>query len=327
MGTASARRVNLFLETGEENYLKQVGLFGFKYGEPLRFRNIGQVKENIRYIKELRKLKKSYPKLRFHGFDIDMRPGTAYLDLDEFMQKKEVIEFAKINDSFSESLKAIEKSKTSKLKKIYLEAGYNTAKKIRNEAVKTILNYDEFLNIFKNFKDSVAFDIKLKEKPFNWNIFDWREERMFELMANVLKNEQPEDKYIFLGHNGHLIKTDKKNSNGKRYTSWNTIGTWITKRFPDKVYAIWNLIGRGEHRGHGCPNAKTCSIQLIPGTLEEMLFDLSPFQAMYFKNSAIIKKNEELIQTVVNGIEPTFGSYGDSADAFYFIPVVTDLKN
>ena len=106
MGTASARRANLFLETGNEDYLKQIGLFGFKYGEPLKYRDIVQVKESVRFFKELRKLKKSYPKLKFAGFDLDMRPGTAYLDFDKFSNRSDVIKFAKKNKSFSQSLKS-----------------------------------------------------------------------------------------------------------------------------------------------------------------------------------------------------------------------------
>jgi hypothetical protein len=195
-----------------------------------------------------------------------MRPGTAYLDFDEFNKQVEVREFASVNKLFSDSLKALEKSKTSEFRQLYLESGFSAAKDVRTDALKTIKNYDEFLSYYKNFKDSVTFDIKLRQEPFDWEIFDWREERMFEIMTNVLKYEAPNEKYIFLGHNGHLIKSDKKNINGKRYTTWDTIGAWITKRFKKQVFAIWSFIGRGEHRGHGCPNGKSCPINLIPGT-------------------------------------------------------------
>jgi len=329
LGVFDGMRVNQYLETGDEKYLKQVGLYGFKYGEPLVYREDAFVDEVVRYFKELRKLKRLYPKLKYGGFDLDMYPGTGYLDFDQFSKREDVINFANKNNKFLNSINLIKKAQQETelaLIELNLAVGLSQAIESRDEGVEFIKDYDQFLFFYKIFKDSFTFKREIQIIPLNWGVFAWREERMFEIMSNILSHHNEKDKYILLGHNGHLLKSDALNREGKRYTDWDTIGAWITKKFPNDVFAIWSLIGQGEHRGHGCPGRTTCSIELIPGTLENDLYSISSDNPIYFKNSSVLKKVENEIKTIVNGVSVTSGKYGDYADAFYFLPNVTDLQ-
>lgn len=166
----------------------------------------------------------------------------------------------------------------------------------------------------------------MDQEKFTTENFQWREYRMFELVKERFAADAPEEKYIFLGHNGHLVKTNARNDHDKRYTGWDVLGAFIHDQYPGDVYAIWNFIGKGRHRGHGCKNKGPCNFDLISGTLEEILYNLSPDQELFFTNSQVLVEHENQIKTVINGKEVAEGKYGSYADAFYFIPVVTDLK-
>lgn len=325
LGVTDGMMVNRYLETGDESFLKKVGLYGFKYGSPLRFKNNAFVSEQVRYFKELRALKLKYPKLKYAGFDLDMVPGNFYLEYDEMKSRVDVTRFIEKNTEFAKLMRFIELSKNSENKQLYINLSYKIAQELKEVGIKNVKNYKEFLHLIKVFKDSLYFRVESRKKPFRWSIYHWREKRMFEIMEYEFQKKNSAEKYIFLGHNGHLTKTDAKNRNGDRYTTWDTIGAWITKSAPSDVFAIWSFIGRGEHSGHGCQNGGSCEIKLIKGTLEERLYKISPIDGIYFKNNPVIKRNENIIKTVVNGYEVTSGKYGDSADAFYFIPEVNDL--
>ena len=90
LGYADGVMVNKYLESGDEDYLKQVGLYGFSYGRELKYSNRNFVKEVVNYLRKLRDLKIKYPKLQYHGFDLDMNPGTAYVFFDQYLKKRRI---------------------------------------------------------------------------------------------------------------------------------------------------------------------------------------------------------------------------------------------
>jgi erythromycin esterase-like protein len=334
LGVADGKMVNAFLETGDEKYLKQVGLYGFRYGNELVYREGNFVKEVVRYYKKLRLLKQKYPQLTYSGFDLDIYPGTFLLEYDSFKETDLFTELLS-NKSFRSFIVLIERIKKNadninkypEVKDIIsLVHEAQFLSELFPVEYKAHDSLNDFLFDFYVFKESVLFKKLMLEKNYSSESFYWREQRMFKIMAQRFKKDPPTHKYIFLGHNGHLLKTDELDENGERYTPWDTIGAWITKAYPSEVYAIWSLIGQGEHSGHGCPFGNTCSFEAKENSLEESLLEISPQKEIYFRNSEVIQQYESKIFTLVNASSPAWGLYGAYADAFYFIPVVQDLK-
>ena len=88
IGQEDGLMVNAFLNSGDEDYLKKVGLYGFHFGQELQYNQRNLTKELVRYYKALRKLKQKYPKLNYGGYDLDMFPGTFLLSLSYYQQMK-----------------------------------------------------------------------------------------------------------------------------------------------------------------------------------------------------------------------------------------------
>ena len=326
IGYADGIMVNRFLETGDEDYLKHVGLYGFVYGESLKYSNVNFIKEVVRYLKKLREIKLKFPSLKYHGFDLDMRPGTAFVFLDEYLQKnrfkrRSTNTLLRVQTEISKAKKAIELE--DKLK--YIEKAYIIAKRD--------LNIDqEFLFHLVQFKNSLMYQIKSLVKGRSvetiYEDLQWREDRMVEIMLHHEKKNYFKEKSIYLGHNGHLSKSNAANANGERYTYWDIIGAWITDRYKDQVFAIWELIATGEHSGHGCPNFyKTCDVKLIPESLEDLIFNnIEKEYPLYFKNTKVMHAFDNELKTTVQGDYTSKGKYSEYLDAYYFIPVVRDVN-
>ncbi len=324
MGVSDGEMVQSYLETGDEDYLKKVGLYGFKYGKPLKESTGNFVLSSKRYIRELRKLKAKYPKLIYGGYDLDMVPGTTYLQLDEF--------FIKYHYEFLEGLKEIiEQSKSLKANTqvMALTAAFNKFKEIRSKLQKN-LPYKEFVHfelILRNFLRSVELREKFKSDYDFYELFTWREKQMFKNMIARSKLDPKEQKYILLGHNGHLTKTVDRYLDLDGIQQWYAIGSWVNDHYPKQVYAIWSLIGQGEHSGHGCPDRKTCYFTAPKTTLEYDLLTLDKENTLLFSTQYKSFTNaKNLIRTLVNGMEILEGPLALQADAVYFIPQVNDVK-
>ena len=330
IGVADGRKVQAYLETGNEDRLNEAGVHGYRYGTPPHNSDRNFTIEVKRFYRQLRQLKEKYPNLTYGGYDLDMYPGTAYLKFDQLFIDEGLSRYFVNRTKATEIRDLIEASKSIQSLLVRFQK-IDQALSIINELTQEDISNDlDLLDLkfyTKVFRDSLEFRHKVTDLEFSWDHYVWRETKMFEITGSILSRENSEAKYILLGHNGHLMKTDEPNSEGFRYTSWDTIGAWITNQFPDSVYAIWSLIGKGEHSGHGCPNDGRCRFNAIPGTLEAELINLSPEHPLFFTNNETIKRHENSIITVINGEFPAKGSYGKMADAFYFIPEVTDVNS
>ncbi len=323
MGVSDGEMVQKYLETGDEDFLKKVGLYGFKYGMPLQESERNFAISSKRYIRKLRALKQKYPQLTYGGFDLDMAPGTAYIQLDKF--------FINFNYAFLAQLKYyIEASKVragnqqllllKKAHKVYLSLKDKLFKKIGN------MPGIQFDLIFRNLVKSVELREKFKSSQDFYKIFDWREKEMFKNMTARFKLDLPKQKYILLGHNGHLTKTVNKYMDLGGVQQWYAIGSWINDKFPEDVFAIWSLIGQGEHSGHGCSNGQTCYFTAPKTTLEYDLLKVEANQTLLFStNHTSFKNSKNLIKFLENGLEIFQGPIHKQADAIYFIPNVNDL--
>lgn len=323
LGVSDGEMVQRYLETGDEDYLKQVGLYGFQYGKPLGESKRNFVISSKRYMRKLRSLKLKYPSLVYGGFDLDMVPGTAYLQLDDFFSKyqfpflenfKELVERSKSFEG-EEQLKLLKKSYSVFLSlkpKLKIQLGE--------------LEFVHFELIFRNFVASIEMRERFLPANYSRKDLDWREKQMFKNMLARFQLDPAEQKYVLLGHNGHLTKTVEQYKNLNGVQQWYAIGSWISDRFPDQVYAIWSLIGRGEHSGHGCEERKTCYFSSPRSTLEYKLLGYEAEKTLLFSTQLPrFLQSKKLVKTYVNGIEILEGPLALQADAIYFIPKVNDV--
>jgi erythromycin esterase len=324
MGISDGEMVQRYLETGNEDYLKKVGLYGFKYGQPLAESSRKFVLSSKRYLRKLRKLKQKYPGLIYGGFDLDMYPGTTYLQLDEFFErnKKTYLEKLKV-------LINVSKKHSGQLQAITLDTAYknflNIKNKLANDLSKKDLIHLEL--ILRNFLRSVELREKFKTGKDIFNVLAWREEQMFKNMIARSELDPEDQKYILLGHNGHLTKTVKDYRDLNGVQQWYAIGSWVNDNYPNQSYAIWSLIGHGEHSGHGCEGGKTCYFSAPKNTLEYELLKIENKNTLLVSTQLESFSNENrIIKTLVNGIEILEGPLADQADAIYFIPEVSDVR-
>jgi erythromycin esterase-like protein len=325
MGFQDGRMVNSYLETGDENYLNKIGLYGFKYSSPLFASKSTFVKSAKRYMRKLRELKLRYPKLRYGGFDLDIGPGNAYLLFDHYyLQLSQYSDF----NTFYLHLEASKGSPNLDDKIFNLESAQSELVRVDQKLAK-VLNLEDytlFKNSMRNFLSSFIFQKGFEN--YSSELFAWREYRMFENMEYIFKSSNiKNEKIIMLGHNGHLTKVTKDVREVGGEEHWYTIGTWLSEKFPNEVYAIWSLIGKGRHRGHGCPPRKSCDFSSPVNTLEYDLLNINSDKSLYF---TVSKKNfsgnDGIYNTYVNGIQVTEGPLAKQVDAIYFIPVVRDLQ-
>lgn len=324
MGVSDGEMVQKYLETGNEDFLKKVGLYGFKYGQDLSESKRSFVLSSKRYIRKLRVLKKKYPKLIYGGYDLDMMPGTTYLQLDNFFKKYSFSFTKRLEDLINSSKKDEGLQQVKSLESSYLEFIKIKPKLLRNIAKKELIHLELIL---RNFVSSVDLREKFKSDQDMFKVFEWREKQMFKNMISRSKLDPKNQKYILMGHNGHLTKTvkDYRDLDGKE--QWYAIGSWVHDNYPNQSYAIWSLIGHGEHSGHGCDGGKTCYFSAPETTLEYDLLRFENEKTLLFSTQfKSFTANNKIIRTLVNGIEILSGPLSLQADAIYFIPEVSDMK-
>ena len=334
MGFEDGIMVNKYLNSGNEDFLNKVGLYGFKYGTKLTSSKRTFVVSSKRYIRELYKLKQTYPKLNYGGYDLDVYPGTFYLYLDEVSQKlKSLTNYSKYFSNIELSKKSTKIADKVNLLNISYKIALTEFSKITsligNKTAKI------FLNRFRNFIASVDFKQRMIDAApdysySNQDLFPWREKQMFKNMLHIEDvAEIKEDNYILMGHNGHLTKSSEAsfsiNGDDK---FWYSIGEWVSETYPQKVFAIWSLIGKGYHRGHGCPEGKTCSFKSTKPSLESYLLEIDDKNNFFFNiNPKNFSENNGIYYTYVNAKDIFQGPLAKQADAIYFLPVVSDLED
>lgn len=323
MGVSDGEMVQNYLETGDEDYLKKLGLYGFKYGQALTESDRNFVRSSKRYLRKLRLLKLKHPKLIYGGFDLDIYPGTAYLQLDDFFKK---YKFAFLNEfensvNLSKSFSGGERlERLRKAYKDFLKVKYRLSRYLEEKEL------IHFQLILRNFVASVEIRERFSTSNYSKEDLVWREEQMFKNMLARFQLDPAQQKYVLLGHNGHLTKTVDQYLDLNGVQQWYAIGTWINDHFPKQAFGIWSLIGQGEHSGHGCENKETCYFSSPESTLEYELLKIETERSLLFSTQLpSLKNSKELIKFFDSGSVIYQGPLSLQADAIYFIPRVSDV--
>lgn len=221
--------------------------------------------EELRFFRSLRALSEmrppGSPRLQFFGYDVDVRPGGAYADIDALL----IPYAAKLNvQELKQRLRRVEGETTDdEVQRLLRVRNYITQNRaaLQEEADPATLR--EMESALRCLTESLAFTRLANANPSTPAIieaFRRREETMFWQMDEALENP---GQMILMGHNSHLTRDDSQFSDVVTMPSWKwpRIGTYLSRKVP--VLAIWMLYGAGVHSdlqlcaGGDCPVAET----------------------------------------------------------------------
>ena len=295
MGRADGRRIDRYLETGDIAWLDRVASYGYKGDERANRKDIpkGLVPKksdrsfvkNIHdgqywFQKQLRSLNETLPpgkpRLRWFGFDADLRPGGAYVDAEELLKPHQSEPLAQeILKRLARPEKELRPGEIKRLKDLlsFLEC--------EEAGVRDLLGKADAVELGRTLRclvDGLAFIEAGRKGPMSdeWlPAMGQREETMFRQMDDVLADLPPDEKIILLGGFMHL----SKNSDALQFGAiddpfaspmWPSIGDYLDKKLPGEVCSIWMLY---DHGRHGVPMRKN-PIEVVrtdPQTVEYLL--------------------------------------------------------
>jgi erythromycin esterase-like protein len=295
MGRADGRRIDRYLETGDVAWLDRVASYGYKGDERANRKDVPEglipkksdrdfVKsihgEQYWFQKQLRSLNETLPpgkpRLRWFGFDADLRPGGAYVDAEQLLKPRESDPLAqKILQGLARPEKESRPDEIERLRSLLTFLEHEEA------GVRDLLGKADAVELRRTLQcltDGLSF-IEAGRK--GTSSAEWlpamrqREETMFRQMDDMLADLPPDEKIILLGGFMHLSKNSDALQFGAKddpFASpmWPSIGDYLNKKLPGEVYSIWMLYDRGRH---GVPMREDPIIEVRtdPQTVEHLL--------------------------------------------------------
>ena len=238
MGRSDARRVDRYLETGDEGDLVSSGLYS---RAPAWFRDA-----EIRFWRDVRAISEarepSTPRIRAFGYDLDMAPGGGYGDIRAVLaayghepavqRLLEALPRAGGGDALRRAIRYAASSRRV-LKRILGAAAFD-------DVWLSLLSLDD------SFRFKEAGDARDGRDEAFWAQAR-RERTMFREMRSRLR-AKPDEKIMLTGHDMHLGKDNASLATGslgsRASRMWPSIGAFLARRLPQQVYSIWMLFSR-----------------------------------------------------------------------------------
>lgn len=347
MGRSDAARINAYIQTGNEQVLDSVALFGNL--SQIRVRRdlpkgllagktslegkqaSEQTKQASKiFWKKIRELNVqrtagSKP-LSVFGFDVDVYVGGAYVDLDNRLKSVTGPAVQKLRFLIYNAKTERRKTEIRNLKN-----ALEFAIKNRRHLSLTLQEkeYRQIISVLRQLIESFEFIDVAFENPTNeqWlEIVAKREKTMMWQMDEQLRGS---DKIVLIGHNDHLAQNSKVTSLGDSSApfaaTWYKIGTYLKEKLGKQVYGIWMLYGGGARSwGPECPTA-WCSIHIRPNTINADLAELAsgkPFLFVFPEFQSVPDEMKRVRDYQFNGKVINSTKIRDQADAILFVPVV-----
>jgi len=300
MGRADGRRIDRYLETGDTAWLDRVASYGYRGDERANRKDIPEglvpkksdrdfVKniheEQYWFQKQLRLLNETLPpgkpRLRWFGFDADLRPGGAYVDAEQLLKPHESDPLAR--KILQHLARPENEPRPDEIKRL---RGLLTFLEHEEAGVRDLLGKADAVELRRTLQclaDGLAFIEAGRKGPLS---ADWhpamaqREETMFRQMDDVLADLPPDEKIILLGAFMHLSKNSDElqfGAMGDPFASpmWPSIGDHLDKKLPGEVYSIWMLY---DHGRHGVP--------MLENPIEEVRCDPYTVEYLFAKAGA-----------------------------------------
>ncbi len=349
MGFSDGQRIDRFIETGDESHLNRVSAYGYRGSrradrndEPTgilksafssaypaqEFRN-----EQTEFARQLHRIGQSAPdrRIKFFGFDVDYLPGGGYEDVAEILAPlADQTLVRSIMDALErvagetreqeiarlDAARELLRSNLPALKQIVGErAAQDVADSV--DTLRDSLRYIEtgyFTESWKQLNEAMAL----------------RELVMHRYFANLLARSKPDEKFIVMSHNLHLVKdlrlirnpTYGAGPGGGREVA---VGTFINDRAPGEVFSVWMLFDHGTDSQPFAGLSKTISSP--PDSLNALLARvgetfLLPLSSDDPRKSTLTAE----IKVVMDGGVPPRIALAPQADAIFFVRAVGPLR-
>lgn len=348
MGYSDGKRIDAYLETGDPAFLERVALYGYKGDlrkdrddRPRGFAGMDNPtfrkvfwNEERRFLAELRKLNESIQpgqqRIEWFGFDVDFFPGGGQVDalrlLEDRSSEPAVAEI-------QQRLKRVQgESRIEEAQRIQSLLGFIA---IRESQLKDNLGIARLRDLkctLRCLAESLLFSDAAKNGP---TTVEWmhglikREEAMYRFMDDFLGGLSARDKVILMGHNLHFSKNSEKILLGPigipAPAMWQSIGTYLSRKMPTEIYAIWMTYDHGRHASILLPEVVE-EVQSHQGSLE---YYLAKAGSVYFlplntddERAAFLRRQMNFKQ---NGSLAS-GEPASQADAIFFVKEVSEPR-
>ncbi len=263
MGYSDGLRVDDYLETGDETYLQQVALYGYR-GDvradrndvPSVFASLADaafreafIDSEISFLRNLRAMSKPPAgRLRWFGFDVDPFPGGGYADVETLLQVHEADPI--VVDLTARLARVPGESRIEEAERLEALEGYLGE---RGPALEALLGADtlaEIRRIVRNLIESLRFRDLAYREPFGSHWMEGLQYRESAIIDRLDTGWPPPDdaRVILMGHNFHLSKSGADLRTGSVADDGPTLGypsfgSGVVERM--NTCTIWMLYDHG----------------------------------------------------------------------------------
>ena len=339
MGLSDAKRMDRFLETGDETWLDRVALYGYR-GDKRTDRNdevagwtdnshpefTRTVLDETRwFLSQLRKINEELPagkpRLEWFGYDLSFHPGGGYADAGELLAPHEENPLArKIKERM-----ALIPGESRIDEAVRLEGLVAMLDANREELVAMTGEADalELRRSLQRMADAFRFidglgDLKKYDPEVVAAALSKRERRMDHNFDEHLAEWPADEKIILLGHSLHLSKESESIETESFGPMWKSIGTYLAEKLPGQVYGIWLLLDHGRHGlPRGVPPVQ--SFRSPQDSVERLLAEIHPILMLPLGSADPREKWLDEKRTVSYGGGPVHTVLPRQTDCLFFI--------
>ncbi len=331
LGASDGARINRFIETGDESHLDRVTIYGYS-GATRSDRDdtptgilrasFGDAYPTALFAAEQKRFARGLRKIgvRFFGFDIDPLPGGGYEDLAEILDS-------------TPADAAIDRIR-------------NALQRVPGETIEMeIARLDDALRLIDADRfDALHYLATCLRDSFEYvritypaKTFDalnpgmaFRERYMHRQVDRVLGQMRANEKLALMSHNMHLCRAPEAvvGSNAAAGPGGKTdpaLGAWLAARYPNEVFSVWMLIGRGRDSQPFPTLSK--DIREKAGTLNALLGEIGdcfllPIDATD-PRARLLTENIEIMHDGNGGVRTALAR---QADAIFYVRDVTPLR-
>ena len=331
LGASDGMRIARFVATGDESQLERVTIYEYagatrsdrddtptgilrdSFGDA--YPTALFAAEQKRFAHGLRKIG-----LQFFGFDIDPLPGGGYEDLAEILE-------------------SIPADRT-------IDRIRNALQRVFGEMIDDeITRLDEVLQLLENdrfealrysatcLRDSLEY-VRITYPAKTFDALNpgmaFRERYMHRQVDRMLGHMRANEKLALMSHNMHLFRAPDAvaRTNAGAGPGGKTdppLGAWLAARYPDEIFSVWMLIGRGRDSQPFPTLSK--EIREKAGTLNALLGEIGdcfvlPIDASDSR-ARLLTENVEIMHDGNGGVRTAIAR---QADAIFFVRNVTPLR-
>jgi|GEM_PF-509548 len=339
MGLSDAKRMDRFLETGDESWLDRVALYGYR-GDKRTDRNdevagwtdnshpdftrtvLDETRWFLRQLRTINEaLPKGEPRLEWFGYDLSFHPGGGYADAGELLAPHKGTPLSRAIEERmarvpgesrieeAERLEGLVAMLDANRKELVAMTGEADALELRR-ALQRMADAFRFID---GLGDLEKYDAHVVAAALSQ-----RERRMDHNFDEHLAEWPADEKIILLGHSLHLSKESESIETESFGPMWKSIGTYLNNKLPGEVYGFWLLHDRGRHGvPRGVPPVQ--SFRSPQDSVERLLAKVDPILMLPLGSS---DRREEWLdekRTVSYGGGPVHTVLSRQTDCLFFI--------